>query len=57
MSVKKLKLTDTLGSKLKVKFENNELVLEFEQPDDNAAWLDRNQAHLLYLYLKEHLNV
>ncbi len=55
MSVKELKLTDTLGTELIVKFADNELTIEFNEPDTNSAYLDRLQAYSLMLYLQEYL--
>lgn len=54
MSVKELNLTTAQDIKVKVKFDGREFEFEFDI-DRSYVWLDRSQAHLLMLYLQEHL--
>ncbi len=55
MSVKELKL-DCLGGKLNFHvFAGNVLVMPIVEQIGDQISLDRNQAHLLMLYLQEHL--
>lgn len=54
MSVKELVLKDEVGNSLKFKDMYGGVLLKID--DGNSiknAYLDRNQSHLLYLYLKE----
>ena len=54
MSVQELLLIDSIGNEIEIKFKDNEfeLKLPYETP---YVWLNRNQAHLLKLWLEEHL--
>lgn len=51
MSVKELELDDGY---LKINWLNDKLIVKIDVPCAVAV-LDRNQAHLLMLYLQEHL--
>lgn len=58
MSVKELILRDTVGNSIKVGKEGEGFIFKIDDLNSKKnAYLDRNQAHFLYLYLKEHLNV
>jgi len=58
MSVKELILKDTVGNSMKVGKEGKGFILKIDDLNSKKnVYLDRNQAHFLYLYLKEHLNV
>ncbi len=52
MSVKELKLTDSIGNEIKIKTGDGGFYLKLLK---EGAYLTRSQAHLLMLYLQEHL--
>lgn len=57
MSAKELKLQDSYGRKLHVsKFSGQIAITPIVEKIGDAIALDDNQAHLLFLYLQEHLN-
>jgi hypothetical protein len=53
MSVKELKFEDSLRNAIRFKFKDGGLYIHLLKEN---AYLDRNQADLLRLYLTEHLN-
>lgn len=58
MSVKELKLEDGYGRLLHVTtFAGVIAITPIIKMIGDAVALDRNQAHLLYLYLEEHLGL
>ncbi len=56
MSVKELKFDDDEEVVMRVFTEGNDLILRVSNPESESdVRLDRNQTHLLMLYLQEHL--
>lgn len=54
MSVKELVLKDEVGNSLNFKDAYDGILMKIDDKISiRKAYLDRNQAHLLYLYLKE----
>lgn len=57
MAPKELKLEDSYGRKLHFsKFAGQVTIIPIVEKIGDAIALDRNQAHMLFLYLQEHLN-
>lgn len=56
MSVKELKLHPTIGEAIAIIRDRDGFEIYLGEHERSHVWLDRSQAHLLYLYLKEHLN-
>jgi len=58
VSVKELVLKDTVDNLMKFVTEGSGFILKIDDLNGKKnAYLDRNQAHLLYLYLKENLGM
>ncbi len=55
MSVKELKFEDEYGSMEVSKDDADMICIELWKENYSQFTLDRNQAHLLMLYLQEHL--
>ena len=55
MSVKELVLKDEVGNSVTIIFTNGCLFKIRDMNEAKNFYLDRNQAHLLMLYLQEHL--
>ena len=58
MSVKVLKITTLQGHKIEVSADSygyGEFEFKIQDDEITYCWLSRNDAHLLMLYLQEHL--
>lgn len=55
MSVKELILKPEIGDEVKVTLNGKEFEFDLGEHERSYLWLDRSQAHLLMLYLQEHL--
>lgn len=55
MSAKELEIITAHGYKIKISKDKNEFEFEVDYDDTIWFWLDHSQAHLLMLYLQEHL--
>lgn len=55
MSVKQLALKPVIGDEIQVTYDGHEFEFYLGEVERSYTWLDRNQAHMLLLYLQEHL--
>lgn len=56
MSVEELKFITIQGCEIKVSNNDKEFEFEIDNGETYYYWLDHNQAYVLMLYLKEHIN-
>lgn len=55
MGAKELTLKPEIGDEVKVTHDGKEFEFCLGDYERSYLWLDRNQAHMLLLYLQEHL--
>jgi hypothetical protein len=56
MGVGKLVLNPEIGHEIEVTHDGKEFEFDLGPHERSHVWLDRTQAHMLLLYLKEHLS-